>query len=68
MMGDAVLTDRYPVTRMVGAVHLLVGRNERIRLIRSPQILDHFFYRLVMLAERTRLELIEPREEEGGTS
>ena len=68
MMEEAELADGLSVTRLVDAVRLLMNRHERVRLIRSPQMLAHSFYRLGMLTEGTRLELIEPREEEGGAS
>ena len=68
MMEEAELTDGLSVTRMVDAVRLLVDRHERVRLIRPPQMLAHSFYRLGMLTEGTRLELVEPREEEGEAS
>jgi len=68
MMEETELIDGLSVTRMVDAVRLLVSRHERVRLIRSPQMLAHSFYRLGMLTEGTRLELVEPREEEGGAS
>ena len=53
---------------MVDAVRLLVDRFDQVRLIRSPQMLAHSIYRLGMLTEGSRLELVEPREEEGEAS
>ncbi|MFP6890263.1 MAG: hypothetical protein VCF07_11060 [Nitrospinota bacterium] len=68
MMEEAELTDGLSVTRMVDAVRLLVDRFDQVRLIRSPQMLAHSIYRLGMLTEGSRLELVEPREEEGEAS
>lgn len=62
---EAELLDGSATAQMVDAVRLLLERFERVKLIRSPQILAHSIYRVGMLAGNTRLELVEPREEEG---
>lgn len=67
LMEDAELTDGISVTHMVDAVRLLLGSYGQVRLIRSPQMLAHSLYRVGML-QGGGLELVEPREEEGGAS
>lgn len=62
---EAELVDGSAIAQMVDAVRLLLERFERVRLIRSPQILAHSIYRVGMLVGNSRLELVEPREEEG---
>lgn len=64
-MEDAELTDGLAVTRMVDALRLLLERFNRVRLARAPQMLAHTLYKTGALRDG-RLELIEPREEEGG--
>jgi hypothetical protein len=61
------LTDGISVTHMVDAVRLLLKSYEQVRLIRSPQMLAHSLYRVGML-QGGGLELVEPREEEGGAN
>ncbi len=65
LMEDAELTDGVSVTHMVDAVRLLLKSYGQVRLIRSPQMLAHSLYRVGML-QGGGLELVEPREEEGG--
>jgi hypothetical protein len=65
LMEEAELTDGISVTHMVDAVRLLLKSYEQVRLIRSPQMLAHSLYRVGML-QGGGLELVEPREEEGG--
>ena len=65
LMEDAELTDGASVARMVDAVRFLLSRFDRVRLIRSPQMLAHTLYKVGML-QGADLELVEPREEEGG--
>ncbi len=67
LMEEAELTDGISVTHMVDAVRLLLKSYEQVRLIRSPQMLAHSLYRVGML-QGGGLELVEPREEEGGAS
>ena len=67
LMEDAELTDGVSVTHMVDAVRLLLKSYEQVRLIRSPQMLAHSLYRVGML-QGGGLELVEPREEEGGAN
>ncbi len=62
---ETELLDGSATAQMVDAVRLLLERFKRVRLIRSPQVLAHSIYRVGMLAGDTRLELVEPREEEG---
>jgi hypothetical protein len=67
LMEEAELTDGVSVTHMVDAVRLLLKSYEQVRLIRSPQMLAHSLYRVGML-QGGGLELVEPREEEGGAN
>jgi hypothetical protein len=67
LMEDAELTDGISVTHMVDAVRLLLRSYGQVRLIRSPQMLAHSLYRVGML-QGGGLELVEPREEEGGAN
>lgn len=62
---DAELLDGSATAQMVDAVRVLLDRFERVKLIRSPQVLAHSIYRVGMLEGATRIELVEPREEEG---
>ncbi len=68
LLDEADLADGAAVARMVDAVRLLLARFGRVRLVRSPQVLAHTIYRAGMLRPGSRLELIEPREEEGRAS
>lgn len=68
MMEEMELTDGPSVTRMVEAARFLLKRHDRLRLFRAPQMLAHSIYRLGMLEGDSRIELIEPREEEGTAS
>ena len=62
---EAEVIDGSATAQMVDAVRLLLDRFERVKIIRSPQVLAHSIYRVGMLAGDTRIELVEPREEEG---
>ena len=62
------LIDGAAVARMVDLVrHLLSGSN-RVEVLKSPQSLAHTLYRVGMLEGEARLELVEPRQEEGTTN
>ncbi len=59
------LLDGAAVARMVDLVRLLLSGSQRVRVLKSPQSLAHTLYRVGMLEGDARLELIEPRQEEG---
>ncbi len=59
------LLDGVAVARMVDVVRLLLGGSRRVEVFKSPQSLAHTLYRAGMLRGDARLELIEPRQEEG---
>ena len=62
------LIDGSAVALMVDLVRLLLSGSERVRVLKSPQSLAHTLYRVGMLEGDARLELIEPRQEEGTTN
>lgn len=62
------LLDGAAVARMVDLIRLLLGGSNRVHVLKSPQSLAHTLYRVGMLEGDTRLELIDPREEEGTTN
>ena len=62
------LIDGSAVARMVDLIRLLLSGSERVRVLKSPQSLAHTLYRVGMLEGDARLELIEPRQEEGTTN
>ena len=62
------LIDGAAVARMVDLIRLLLNVSGRVRVFKSPQSLAHTLYRVGMLEGDSRLELIEPREEEGTTN
>ncbi len=64
-LGELELPDGVAVARMVDLVRLLLARAKRVRVLRAPQSLAHTLYRVGMLKGDARLELIEPRQEEG---
>ncbi len=68
LMEDAELTDSVSVTRMVDAVRCLLRNFDQVRLIYSPQMLAHSIYKVGMLQGGAGLELVDPREEEGGAN
>ena len=62
------LLDGAAVARMVDFIrHLLSGSN-RVEVLKSPQSLAHTLYRVGMLEGDSRLELVDPRQEEGTTN
>ncbi|MCE2453750.1 MAG: STAS domain-containing protein [Nitrospinae bacterium] len=65
---DLELLDGAAVARMVDFVRHLLSVSRRVEVIKSPQSLAHTLYRVGMLEGDSRLELIEPREEEGTTN
>ena len=65
LLDEAEITDGPATARMVDAVRLLLARFSRLRLVRAPQALAHTIYRVGMLRPGGRIELVEPREEEG---
>jgi len=65
LLDEAEITDGPATARMVDAVRLLLARFSRLRLVRAPQALAHTLYRVGMLRPGGRIELVEPREEEG---
>ena len=63
------LIDGSAVARMVDLIRLLLsGSESECEVLKSPQSLAHTLYRVGMLQGDARLELIEPREEEGTTN
>lgn len=60
--------DGEAVAIMVDSIRLLFERFEKVQVIRSPQALAHTLYRAGMLRDPSRLELEQPREEEGRAS
>ena len=64
-LGELELSDGVAVARMVDLVRLLLGGARRVRVVQSPQALAHVLYRVGMLAGDARLELVDPRQEEG---
>ena len=62
------LLDGAAVARMVGLVRLLLSGSRRVQVLKSPQSLAHTLYRVGMLEGDSRLELVEPRQEEGTTN
>ncbi len=68
LMEDAELIDGISVTRMVEAVRCLLRNFDQVRLIYSPQMLAHSIYKVGMLKGGAGLELVDPREEEGGAN
>lgn len=59
------LLDGAAVARMVDFTRLLLSVAKRVSVIKSPQSLAHTLYRVGMLEGDARLELIDPRQEEG---
>ena len=59
------LLDGAAVARMVDLVRLLLSASRRVQVLKSPQSLAHTLYRVGMLEGASRLELVEPRQEEG---
>ncbi len=62
------LVDGTAVARMVDLIRLLLSVSSRVEVLKSPQSLAHTLYRVGMLEGDARLELIEPRQEEGTTN
>ena len=62
------LIDGAAVARMVDFIRLLLNASRRVRVFKSPQSLAHTLYRVGMLEGDARLELIDPRQEEGTTN
>ena len=62
------LIDGAAVARMVDLTRLLLSVSKRVEVIRSPQSLAHTLYRVGMLEGDARLELVDPRQEEGTTN
>ena len=62
------LLDGSAVALMVDLIRLLLSGSKRVEVLKSPQSLAHTLYRVGMLQGDARLELIEPREEEGATN
>ncbi len=62
------LIDGASVARMVDLIRLLLNGSGRVRVLKSPQSLAHTLYRVGMLERDARLELVEPRQEEGTTN
>ena len=62
------LIDGAAVARMVDLIRLLLSGSERVQVLKSPQSLAHTLYRVGMLEGDARLELVEPRQEEGTTN
>ena len=62
------LLDGAAVARMVDFIRLLLSVAKRVSVIKSPQSLAHTLYRVGMLEGDVRLELVDPRQEEGTTN
>ena len=62
------LLDGSAVALMVDLIRLLLSGSKRVEVLKSPQSLAHTLYRVGMLQGDARLELIEPRQEEGTTN
>ena len=62
------LIDGAAVARMVDLIRLLLSVYKRVSVIKSPQSLAHTLYRVGMLEGDSRLELVDPRQEEGMTN
>ena len=62
------LLDGSAVALMVDLIRLLLSGSKRVEVLKSPQSLAHTLYRVGMLQGDVRLELIEPRQEEGTTN
>jgi len=62
------LLDGSAVARLVDLVRLLLSASRRVQVFKSPQSLAHTLYRVGMLEGDSRLELINPRQEEGTTN
>ena len=62
------LIDGSAVALMVDLIRLLLSGSKRVEVLKSPQSLAHTLYRVGMLQDDARLELIEPRQEEGTTN
>ena len=62
------LIDGSAVALMVDLIRLLLSGSKRVEVLKSPQSLAHTLYRVGMLQGDARLELIEPRQEEGTTN
>ena len=67
-MEELELIDGAAVARMVDLVRHLLSDSRRVEVLKSPQSLAHTLYRVGMLEGDARLELIEPRQEEGMTN
>lgn len=59
------LLDGSAVARMVDLIRLLLSASKRVEVFKSPQSLAHTIYRVGMLEGDARLELVDPRQEEG---
>ncbi len=59
------LLDGGAVARMVDLIRLLLSASRRVEVLKSPQSLAHTLYRVGMLEGDSRLELVDPRQEEG---
>ncbi len=62
------LVDGAAVARMVDLIRLLLSVSKRVEVLKSPQSLAHTLYRVGMLEGDARLELVDPRQEEGTTN
>lgn len=62
------LLDGAAVARMVDVIRLLLSASRRVEVLKSPQSLAHTLYRVGMLEGDARLELVDPRQEEGTTN
>ena len=62
------LLDGAAVARMVDVIRLLLSGSDKVRVFKSPQSLAHTIYRVGMLEGDARLELVDPRQEEGTTN
>ena len=62
------LIDGASVARMVDLIRLLLSVSKRVEVLKSPQSLAHTLYRVGMLEGDSRLELVDPRQEEGTTN
>lgn len=65
LLDEAEIVGGPATARMVDAVRLLRDRFSRLRLVRAPQALAHSLYRVGMLRPGGRIEMVDPRDEEG---
>lgn len=63
-LGELEIVDGDGASQAIDAIRLLLQRSPRLTLSHAPQTLAHTLYRVGMLGEGSRIELLAPREEE----